>query len=57
MRLTADEVYKKTESDINESRTITHKMMELGLIKRPPMEMMESCVKRAVAMVKEESKS
>ncbi|MDP2808363.1 MAG: NADP-dependent malic enzyme [bacterium] len=50
--MTAGEAFKKAEDDIKEARNITHKMMELGLIKKPPTEMMEACIKRAVAQVK-----
>jgi malate dehydrogenase (oxaloacetate-decarboxylating) len=52
VKMTADEAFAKAEADIKEARNIVHKMMEMGLIKRPPTELLEACVKRAVAQVK-----
>lgn len=52
VKMTADEAFKRAEDDIREARNIVHKMMEMGLIKRPPQELLEAAVKRAVAQVK-----
>jgi malate dehydrogenase (oxaloacetate-decarboxylating) len=52
IKMTAEEAFKKAEDDIKEARNIVHKMMEMGLIKKPPAELMEAAVKRAVAQVK-----
>jgi malate dehydrogenase (oxaloacetate-decarboxylating) len=52
IKMTADEAFKKASDDIQEARNITQKMMEMGLIKKPPTEMIEACIKRAVAQVK-----
>lgn len=52
VKMTAEEAFAKAEADIKEARHIVHKMMEMGLIKRPPTELLEACVKRAVAQVK-----
>jgi malate dehydrogenase (oxaloacetate-decarboxylating) len=52
VKMTAEEAFKKAEADIKEARHIVHQMMELGLIKKPPMELLEAAVKRAVAQVK-----
>ncbi|HTY09146.1 MAG TPA: NADP-dependent malic enzyme [Candidatus Edwardsbacteria bacterium] len=50
--ITADQAFRRAGDDIREARAITDKMMELGLIKRPPAELIAACVKRAVAQVK-----
>jgi len=52
VKMTADEAFAKAEADIKEARHIVHQMMEMGLIKKPPMELIEAAVKRAVAQVK-----
>jgi len=52
VKMTADEAFAKAEADIKEARHIVHQMMEMGLIKRPPLELIEAAVKRAVAQVK-----
>jgi malate dehydrogenase (oxaloacetate-decarboxylating) len=49
--MTAEEAYKKAETDITESRAITKKMMELDMIKKPPVYLMEAAVARAIKMV------
>ncbi len=52
IQMTADEVYKKAEEDIRESRNIVDHMMEHGLIKKPPMSIIENAIKKAVEQVK-----
>ncbi|HAD81407.1 MAG: malate dehydrogenase [Candidatus Edwardsbacteria bacterium RIFOXYD12_FULL_50_11] len=52
VKMTAQEAFTKAETDIKEAREITDKMMELGMIKKPPVEMLEAAVKRAVAQIK-----
>lgn len=52
VKMTADEAFAKAEADIKEARHIVHQMMEMGLIKKPPQELLEAAVKRAVAQVK-----
>jgi malate dehydrogenase (oxaloacetate-decarboxylating) len=52
VKLTAEEAFAKAETDIKEAREITDKMMELGLIKKPPVELLEAAVKRAIAQIK-----
>lgn len=52
INMTAEEAYTKAEKDIKESREITDKMMELGMIKKPPVEIIEAAVKRAIEQVK-----
>lgn len=52
IKMTAEEAFAKAETDIKEAREITDKMMELGMIKKPPVEMLEAAVKRAIAQIK-----
>ena len=52
IQMSPEEAFEKAEADIKEARTIVDKMMELGLIKRPPVELLEAAVKRAVAQVR-----
>lgn len=52
VKMTAEEAFKKAEEDIKEARNIVHKMMDMGLIRKPPQELLEAAVKRAVAQVK-----
>ncbi len=49
--MTADEVYNKAETDILEARSITQKMIELGMIKKPPAKMLEAAIERAIKMM------
>jgi malate dehydrogenase (oxaloacetate-decarboxylating) len=49
--MTADQAYKKAETDIMEAREITHKMMELNIIKKPPVSILETALARAIKMV------
>ena len=51
--LTAEQVYRKAESDILEAREITHRMMEQNLIKKPPVSILESALKHAIKSVTE----
>jgi len=52
VKMTADEAYKKAEKDIKEAREITEKMIEIGLIKKPPKELIEGAIERAINAVK-----
>lgn len=49
--MTADQAYQKAETDIMEAREITHRMMELNIIKRPPASLLESVLARVIKMV------
>ncbi|MCD6153398.1 MAG: NADP-dependent malic enzyme [Syntrophobacterales bacterium] len=51
IKLTAKEVYKKTEDGIKESRTIIDSMMKEGFIKAPPVSLLENALKRALEQV------
>ncbi len=51
IKLTAEEVYKKTEDGIKESRTIIDSMMKEGFIKAPPVNLLEDALKRALEQV------
>ena len=52
VEMSADEVYKKAEADIQEATDLTDKLMELGFIKEPPMSMLEGALQRAIDQVK-----
>jgi malate dehydrogenase (oxaloacetate-decarboxylating) len=50
--LTADEILKRAESDIKESRGLVNHLMESGYIRKPPMDLIFGALERAVAQVK-----
>jgi len=52
IEMSADEVYKKAEADIQESTDLTDKLMEMGFIKEPPISMLEGALQRAIDQVK-----
>lgn len=49
--LSAEEVSAHAERDIKRARDITHKMMELGFIEKPPVSFLEKALKRAISQV------
>ncbi|MBN2569869.1 MAG: NADP-dependent malic enzyme [Deltaproteobacteria bacterium] len=52
IKLTAEEVYKKTEDGIKEARAIVGAMMKEGFIEEPPVSMLEGALQRAIDQVK-----
>ncbi len=52
VQATWQEVYDKALADIAASRNATKKLMELGFIAEPPMEMLQSALDEAVAAVR-----
>ncbi|MBT3392885.1 MAG: NADP-dependent malic enzyme [Elusimicrobiaceae bacterium] len=46
------EYFKIAETDIKESRALIHHMMEVGFIKKPPKEMLESALKETLKEMK-----
>ena len=52
VKMTAEEVYKKTEEDQKESTAIYNSLMEAGFIDKPPLSMLEDSLKRAVDEVR-----
>ncbi len=51
VKMTWDEAFKKAKQDIEESRRLTHSMMEQGFIKKPPQEMLNNALKWAIEQV------
>lgn len=52
VKMTAEEVYKKTEKDQKESMGIYNSLMDAGFIEKPPVSMLEDALKRAVAKIR-----
>jgi malate dehydrogenase (oxaloacetate-decarboxylating) len=51
VHMTPEEVFAIAERDIRESRSLVDHLMEVGYIKKPPMELIEGALERAVAQV------
>ncbi len=51
VKLSSEEVYKKAEEDIKESRALVSHLMESGYIKKPPMEILERVLKKVVEKI------
>lgn len=49
---TKEEVYLKARQDISEARAVIHGLMEHGFIKKPPMELLEKALEKAVAQIR-----
>jgi malate dehydrogenase (oxaloacetate-decarboxylating) len=52
VNLSAEEIFKRAETDIRESRGLVNHLMEAGYIKKPPMDLLEGALERAIAQVK-----
>jgi malate dehydrogenase (oxaloacetate-decarboxylating) len=52
VKMTAEEAFKKAETDIKESRDLVNHLMDEGYIKKPPMSMLENALQRAIDQVK-----
>jgi malate dehydrogenase (oxaloacetate-decarboxylating) len=50
--MTKEEVYLKARQDISEARAVIHGLMDHGFIKKPPMELLEKALEKAVAQVR-----
>jgi malate dehydrogenase (oxaloacetate-decarboxylating) len=51
VEMTADEVYAQAKQEIDESRDLTHHLIEQEYIKKPTPEMLETCLEKAIAQV------
>jgi malate dehydrogenase (oxaloacetate-decarboxylating) len=51
VKLSAEDVFKRAESDIKEARNLVDHLMEVGFIRKPPMELLYGALERAVAQV------
>jgi len=49
--LSGDEVYAQAKKEIDESRNLTHHLIEEEYIKKPTPEMLEACLEKAIAQV------
>ncbi len=49
--MTREQAFAKAEADIKYSREMTNKLMELGFIKKPPVEMLQEAVNWAIKQV------
>ena len=52
IKMTAEEAFKKAETDIKESRALVDHLMEADYIKKPPISLLEGALQRAVDQVK-----
>ncbi|MDQ7797955.1 MAG: NADP-dependent malic enzyme [Candidatus Edwardsbacteria bacterium] len=50
--MTKKEAYLKARQDISEARAVIHGLMEHGFIKKPPMELLEKALEKAVTKVR-----
>jgi len=51
VQITAEEVFKKAEDDIKESRSLIDHLMENEYIKKPPIAMLQDALKKAIDQV------
>jgi malate dehydrogenase (oxaloacetate-decarboxylating) len=51
VKLTAEEVFRRAEQDIRESRNLVQHLMDAQIIKKPPVELIEGALQRALAQV------
>jgi malate dehydrogenase (oxaloacetate-decarboxylating) len=51
VKLSAEEVFRRAEHDIKESRDLVQHLMDIDFIKKPPMELLEGALQRAIAQV------
>ena len=47
----ADEILRRAESDIKESRDLVNHLMDVGYIRKPPIEILYGALERAIAQV------
>ena len=50
-KLTAVEIFKKAEHDIKESRDLVSHLMEVGFIKKPPLDIIQASLQKAIAQI------
>ncbi|MFC1771584.1 NADP-dependent malic enzyme [Candidatus Margulisiibacteriota bacterium] len=51
LQLTSEEAYAQAEADIKESRGLVDHLMEQGLIKKPPISLLENALERVVRQI------
>jgi malate dehydrogenase (oxaloacetate-decarboxylating) len=51
VQMTGDEVYAQAKKEIDESRELTQSLMDNNLIKEPTIEMIETCLEKAIKLV------
>jgi malate dehydrogenase (oxaloacetate-decarboxylating) len=56
-KFSAVEIYKKAEHDIKEARDLVTHLMEAGYIKKPPLDIIQASLKRAIAQVAPSAKA
>ena len=52
VEMTAEEVFRKAEADIKESRALVDHLMDDGYIEKPAQEMLDNALKKAVEQAK-----